>query len=88
MDINEKIKIDSELTENLDDVTTVDLALKLSDYDESELQALCDKLDDEELAGILEESELKTQLRIIKLLDNKRTLKLFSYMSKDDIVDI
>ena len=88
MDINEKRKIDSELTENLDDVTTVDLALKLSDYDESELQALCDKLDDEELAGILEESELKTQLRIIKLLDNKRTLKLFSYMSKDDIVDI
>ena len=88
MDINEKRKIDSELTENLDDVTTVDLALKLSDYDESEHQALCDKLDDEELAGILEESELKTQLRIIKLLDNKRTLKLFSYMSKDDIVDI
>ena len=76
------------MTENLDDVTTVDLALQLSEYDDDELQELCQKLDDEELAGILEESELKTQLRIIKLLENKRTLKLFGYMSKDDIVDI
>lgn len=81
-------ELDLKLVENLDDVTTVDLALLLSDYEDEEIQKLCDKLDDEELAGILEESELKTQLRIIKLLPNNRTLKLFSYMSKDDIVDI
>ncbi len=88
MDSNENKELDLEMTENLDDVTTVDLALQLSEYDDDELQELCQKLDDEELAGILEESELKTQLRIIKLLENKRTLKLFGYMSKDDIVDI
>lgn len=88
MDSNENKELDLALTENLDDVTTVDLALQLSDYDDDEIFALCQKLDDEELAGILEESELNTQLRIINLLDNKRTLKLFSYMSKDDIVDI
>ena len=81
-------ELDLKLVENLDDVTTVDLALLLSDYEDEEIQKLCDKLGDEELAGILEESELKTQLRIIKLLPNNRTLKLFSYMSKDDIVDI
>lgn len=81
-------ELDLETTEELDDVTTVDLALELSNYEEEELKALCEKLDDEELARILEESELKTQLRIIKLLDNKKALKLFSYMSKDDIVDI
>lgn len=88
MDSNENKELDLEVTENLDDVTTVDLALQLSEYDDEQLQGLCEKLEDEELAGILEESELKTQLRIIKFLDNKRILKLFSYMSKDDIVDI
>ena len=88
MDSKENKYFDFKVTDNLDEVTTVDLALQLSDYDDEKLQELCQKLDDEELAGILEESELKTQLRIIKLLENKRTLKLFGYMSKDDIVDI
>lgn len=81
-------ELDLEVTENLDDVTTVDLALQLSEYNDNQLQELCNKLEDEELAGILEESELKTQLRIVELLDNKRILKLFNYMQKDDIVDI
>ena len=88
MDSNENKKINLELENNLDELTTVDLALQLSNYEDIELQKLCERLQDEELAKILEESELKTQLRIIKILDNKRTLKLFSYMSKDDIVDI
>ncbi len=88
MDSNEKKDLDLKMTEDLDDVTTVDLAWQLSNYDDDELKELCQKLDDEELAGILEESELKTQLRMIKLLDNNQVLKLFGYMSKDDIVDI
>lgn len=88
MDSNDKKELDILTTEELDDVTTVDLALQLSDYEDDELKELCQKLDDEKLAGILEESELKTQLRIIMLLDNKKILKIFSYMSKDDIVDI
>lgn len=85
---NKNEEIDLELNENLDDVTTVDLALSLSDYEDEELEELSKKASDEELAKLLEESELKTQLRIIKLLDNKRILALFNYMSKDDIVDI
>lgn len=88
MDSNENRKNNLELTEELDELSTVDLALELSDYEEEELKELCLKYEDEELAGILEQSELKTQIRIIKILDNKRILKLFSYMSKDDIVDI
>lgn len=88
MDNNENQELNLETVENLDDVTTVDLALQLSDYDDESLQKLCQKLGDEELARILEESELKTQLRIVEFLNNKRILKLFSYMSKDDIVDI
>ena len=40
------------------------------------------------MARILEEAEFKNQNRIIKAIDNERTLHIFSYMSKDDIVDI
>ena len=75
MDNNENQELNLETVENLDDVTTVDLALQLSDYDDESLQKLCQKLGDEELARILEESELKTQLRIIEFLNNKRILK-------------
>ncbi len=88
MDSNENKEIDLELEENLDELSTVDLALKLSDYNYEEIKELCERLEDEKLAMILEESELKTQLKIVKILNNNRILKLFSYMSKDDIVDI
>lgn len=88
MDSAENKEIDLKIEEELDNVTTIDLALQLSDYDDEKLKNLCEKLENEELAGVLENSERKTQLRIIELLDNKRILKIFSYMSKDDIVDI
>ena len=79
---------DLENLEELDDITAVDLALKLSEYDDDELEEFLKKPTEEELAGILEEAEVDTQLRILKFLDNKKILKVFSYMSKDDIVDI
>lgn len=88
MNSNQDKKLDFNKKQSLDDVSKVDLALELSEYEDEELYELCKRLEDEELAGILEESEIKTQLRIIKNLDNKRILSLFSYMSKDDIVDI
>lgn len=83
-------EINEDFSNNLlsDDVKVVDLALELSDYEDDELQEVCSKLDDENLAKILEESEEKTQVRIIGFIDNARALNIFSYMSKDDIVDI
>lgn len=50
MDSNENKRSNLELENNLDDVETIDLALELSNYEDDELQALCDKTDDEELA--------------------------------------
>lgn len=88
MDSNVDKELDIELTENLDDVSTIDLALKLSEYEDEKLEELCKKTDDETLAGLLEESEIKNQLRIINFLDNKRILNIFGFMSKDDIVDV
>lgn len=76
------------LLKQLDDITSVDLALQLSDLEDNEIQEICSKLSDKELASILEESEEKTQIRILDLLRNAKILNIFSYMSKDDIVDI
>lgn len=76
------------LLNQLDDITSVDLALQLSDLEDNEIQEICSKLSDKELASILEESEEKTQIRILDLLRNAKILNIFSYMSKDDIVDI
>ena len=59
---------DLENLEELDDITAVDLALKLSEYDDDELEEFLKKPTEEELAGILEESELKTQLRIEEMV--------------------
>lgn len=50
MDSNENKRVKLELENNLDDLETVDLALALSNYEDEELQKLCNKTDDEELA--------------------------------------
>ena len=74
--------------EQLDDISSIDLANELSYFDDEEIKVLCYKLDDETLARVLEEAEFKNQNRIIKYLNNDRILRVFKYMSKDDIVDI
>ena len=81
-------KLDLRLIEKLDDISSIDLANELSDFDDEEIQILCSKLENEALARVLEEAEFKNQNRIIKYLDNERILSVFKYMSKDDIVDI
>ena len=45
---------DLENLEELDDITAVDLALKLSEYDDDELEEFLKKPTEEELAGILD----------------------------------
>lgn len=81
-------KLDLRLIENLDDISSIDLANELSEFDDDEIQILCEKLNDEALARIIEEAEFKNQNRIIKYLNNNRILSIFKFMSKDDIVDI
>ncbi len=81
-------KLDLRLIENLDDISSIDLANELSEFDDDEIQILCAKLNDEALARVLEEAEFKNQNRIIKYLNNNRILSVFKFMSKDDIVDI
>lgn len=84
----ENIKETVEMNLDLNDIKYVDLALQLSDYEDKDLQRICNSLDDDSLAKVLEESEVKIQKKLIGFLSNERAINVFSYMQKDDIVDI
>ena len=82
-----KIELQNDL-ENADDIQLVDLAVSLSDYEDEELEKLCKNISNENLAKVLEEADAKIQKKIIGNLDNSRVIEIFSFMSKDDIVDV
>lgn len=84
----EKLKETKEMNLDLNDIKYVDLALQLSDYEDKDIQRVCNSLDDDSLAKVLEESEVKIQKKIIGFINNERAINVFSYMQKDDIVDI
>ena len=84
----ENIKETKEMNLDLNDIKYVDLALQLSDYEDKDIQRVCNSLDDDSLAKVLEESEVKIQKKIIGFINNERAINVFSYMQKDDIVDI
>lgn len=74
--------------DNLDEIQLVDLAEKLSDYEDEEFNSLLEELENEDLAKVLEEAEPKIQKKIIGCTTDSRIIEVFKYMSKDDIVDI
>ena len=82
-----KVELQNDL-ENADDIQLVDLAVSLSDYEDEELEKLCKNISNENLAKVLEEADAKVQKKIIGNLDNSRVIEIFSFMSKDDIVDV
>ena len=81
----------NELIDNINpenEIQLVDLAVSLSNYEDEELKKICGDLNDESLAKVLEEAEIKIQKKIIGFLDNTRVIDIFSFMSKDDVADI
>ena len=83
---NEDIK--KLVNEENNDIKLVDLATELLEYEDEEIEKTCKDLDDKSLAIVLEQAETKIQLKIISFIDNSRILKLFGFMSKDDIADV
>ena len=75
MENEENVDLNEQIKGPIDDVTSVDIATQLSDCDDDEIKNVCRKLNAEKLASILEESELKTQLKIV---DFKVTSQLFA----------
>ena len=84
MEMQKVINI-NELT---DEVKLIDIAKSLNDYENSQILILCSALTEEKLAMIMEQADEKSQIRLLSHLTDEKILKIFSYMQKDDIVDI
>lgn len=80
---------DSEkLSDIVEQMYPIDVAIALEEYEDDEVQYLIDNTEDESLASIVEQADEELQLRMLEDLDAKRIINLFEFMSKDDIVDI
>ena len=77
-----------DLAQNFSDFHAVDLVQFLAMYSSEELAQFCSLISKHQLAAIIEQSDLNLQLRIVQQLSIKNLLKVFSYMSKDDVADM
>lgn len=77
-----------DLAQNFSDFHAVDLVQFLAMYSSEELAQFCSLISKHQLAAIIEQSDLNLQLRIVQQLSIENLLKVFSYMSKDDVADM
>ncbi|MDO4779035.1 MAG: magnesium transporter [Tissierellia bacterium] len=84
--------IENKDSEKLNDIVEqmypIDVAIALEEYEDEEIKYLMENMDDEQLATIVEQADEELQVRMINIIDVRRIMKMFEYMSKDDIVDI
>jgi len=81
-------KDDNALISLVENEYSIDIAEALEEFSIEEINRFYAVIDDEALAEVIEQADEDLQIRMILLLDNLRVLKIFSYMSKDDVVDI
>lgn len=81
-------KDNERLNEIIDSMHPIDLAIELNSYEDELILQLYDSISNKKIASVLEQADDDLQVRMILLIDTERSLSLFSYMSKDDIVDI
>lgn len=87
-----EVAIEKQDNEKLKDIVEqmhpIDIAIALEDSDDEDLTYIYSKLNDEQIAEIIEQADEELQITMITLLEASRTMGVFEYMSKDDIVDI
>ena len=86
--MNNEMKKDININNLTDEIKLIDIAKTLDDYDDNQILKLCSALTDEKLALILEQTDEASQKRLINFLTDEKIIKIFSFMQKDDIVDI
>lgn len=69
------------------DIHYVDIANSLDEFDEDNIKIFMSLLDDEDIAGILENSWDELQKRISALYSNERLIDIFKYMTNADVAD-
>lgn len=81
---NDKDKLD----ELIHDMHAIDIAILLEEIDDASVLLFYKLVDTSMMAEVLEQSSEELQVRILKLLEFEGIVKLFSFMSNDDIADI
>lgn len=76
------------LNEFLDNMHPIDVAIILEELESEDLLRFHQLVDNERMAEILEQADEKLQVKILTLLDLGVIIKLFSFMSNDDVADI
>ncbi len=79
---------ESRLRSYIDSVQPIDFAEQVGALEDEQVSQLTEMMDDDDLAVLMEESEDGERIRIARCLNNRRLLTAFSYMQKDDIVDM
>ncbi|MCR4781321.1 MAG: magnesium transporter [Lachnospiraceae bacterium] len=80
---------DKEALDNyIEEREPIDFAQEVSDLEPDMMKSLLQVLDENQLASLMEQSDDRDRIRIAHNLDNDRLLVAFSYMQKDDIVDM
>lgn len=85
--MEQKLKV-INLLDLSDDNKLIDIAKSLDEYDDNQILKLCSALTDEKLSLILTQADVQSQRRLMDFMTNEKIIKTFSYMPKDDVVDI
>ena len=78
----------AKLHKAIDEMYPIDIAISLEELDDDSLVKFYALVDNEIMAKIIEQASEELQTRVVELFDSNNIIRLFSFMSNDDIADI
>ena len=77
-----------ELVDVIESAYAIDVAIALEDFTDEEIISFAERIDAERMAQVFEQADEDLQFRMAELFGVDNMLKMFHFMSKDDIADI
>ena len=77
-----------ELVDVIESAYAIDVAIALEEFTDEEIISFAERIDAERMAQVFEQADEDLQIRLAELFGTDNMLKMFKFMSKDDIADI
>ena len=77
-----------ELVDVIESAYAIDVAIALEEFTDEEIISFAERIDAERMAQVFEQADEDLQFRMAELFGVDNMLKMFHFMSKDDIADI
>ena len=77
-----------ELVDVIESAYAIDVAIALEEFSDEEIISFAERIDAERMAQVFEQADEDLQIRLAELFGVDNKLKMFKFMSKDDIADI